>query len=424
MTRLNLGRGGGWDVARRCGRQRWPEINFMPSSFFRSERFLESETFKRGAWGLLIVAILLALWIAWFFCARVAVYAVSEAADLEVDRAAHPVESQYSGRVVTSALALDREVEAGEVLIELDADTQKLQLTEERTRLGALGPQIQSLEDQIAAEQRASAQEQQTALVALDEARAHFREADAAAHLAESEAERLSQMYTSGVLAKADFERGQANAAERRAAADSLRLAVSKQEQQRLTDAEDRRARLEGLKSEINRLRGGEVTSHASIDRLEDEVDRRLIRAPINGRLGEVANVRVGSVVREGDKLAAVVPTGDLRIVASFQPADALGRIQPGQSARLRLDGFPWTEYGSINATVIHVGSEVRDQRIRVELAVNPHSASRIPMQHGLPGTVQVEVERISPASLLLRVVGKGFGSSAEVVKLQHSELP
>jgi hypothetical protein len=45
-------------------------------------------------------------------------------------------------------------------------------------------------------------------------------------------------------------------------------------------------------------------------------------------------------------------------------------------------------------------------------------------MQHGLPGTVQVEVERISPASLLLRVVGKGFGSSGEVAKIQHLELP
>jgi membrane fusion protein (multidrug efflux system) len=326
--------------------------------------------------------------------------------------------------VVTSALALDREVAAGEVLIELDADMQKLQLTEERTKLGALGPQIQSLEGQIAAEDRASAQEQQTAAVALEEARAHFREADAAADLAESEGQRLSQMYTSGVLAKADFERAQANAAERRAAADSLRLAVNKLEQQRLTDAEDRRAHLEGLKSEVNRLRGSEATTQAGIQRLEDEVDRRLIRAPINGRLGEVANVRVGSVVREGDKLAAVVPTGELRIVASFQPADALGRIQSGQSARLRLDGFPWTEYGSISATVTHVGSEVRDGRIRVELAVNPNSASRIPMQHGLPGTVQVQVERISPASLVLRVVGRGLSGSKEVATIQHAEQP
>jgi multidrug resistance efflux pump len=136
-----------------------------------------------------------------------------------------------------------------------------------------------------------------------------------------------------------------------------------------------------------------------------------------------VANVRVGSVVREGEKLAAVVPTGVLRIVASFQPADALGRIQPGQPARLRLDGFPWTEYGSINATVTHVGSEVRDGRIRVELAVNPHSASHIPMQHGLPGAVQVEVERVSPASLVLRVVGRGLGGSREAAAMQRAEL-
>jgi hypothetical protein len=118
------------------------------------------------------------------------------------------------------------------------------------------------------------------------------------------------------------------------------------------------------------------------------------------------------------------VPTGDLRIVASFEPADALGRIQPGQPARLRLDGFPWTEYGSIGATVTHVGSEVRDGRIRVELAVNPHAANRVPMQHGLPGTVQVVVERISPASLVLRVVGRGLGGSRQAGTIQRAELP
>ena len=116
-------------------------------------------------------------------------------ADLEVDRAAHAVESQYTGRVVASTLALDRAVLAGDVLIELDADMQKLQLSEERTKLAALGPQIQSLEAQIAAEERAAAEERQTASVALDEARAHFREADTAAHLAESEGQRLNDMY-------------------------------------------------------------------------------------------------------------------------------------------------------------------------------------------------------------------------------------
>ena len=379
----------------------------MASPFFRSERFLESETFNRGAWGLLLVAILLGLWLAWFLRARVAVYAVSDTADLEVDRAAHPVESQFAGRVVSSTLALDREVQVGEVLVELDADMQKLQLNEERTRLSAFGPQISSLEDQIAAEQKAWEQEKRAALVALDEARAHFREAEAAARFAESEADRLKQMYSQGLTAKMEWDRALANAQQRRAAADSQGFASGKLERQQLTEQEDRRARLQGLTSEVNHLRGLERTTAAGIKRLEDEVDRRLIRAPVSGRLGEVARVRVGSVVREGEKLAAVVPAGNLFIVANFRPPDAVGRIRPGQYAQLRLEGFPWTQFGSVPATVTRVASEVRDSKIRVELAVNPNSAPRIHLQHGLPVTVEVQVERISPAALVLRIVGR-----------------
>jgi membrane fusion protein (multidrug efflux system) len=73
----------------------------------------------------------------------------------------------------------------------------------------------------------------------------------------------------------------------------------------------------------------------------------------------------------------------------------------------MRLDGFPWTQYGTIAATVTSVASEVRDGRVRVELTVHPNPASPIPFQHGLPGSVEVEVEHVSPATLLLRVAGK-----------------
>ena len=125
------------------------------------------------------------------------------------------------------------------------------------------------------------------------------------------------------------------------------------------------------------------------------------------GRLGEVAGLHIGSVVREGDRLAAVVPHGDLQVVADFLPPSALGRIQPGQPARLRLEGFPWTQYGSLAATVSRVASEVRNGHVRVELSVDPDSASPIPLQHGLPGTVEVQVERLAPATLVLRAAGK-----------------
>jgi membrane fusion protein (multidrug efflux system) len=33
--------------------------------------------------------------------------------------------------------------------------------------------------------------------------------------------------------------------------------------------------------------------------------------------------------------------------------------------------------------------------------------ASDIPLQHALPGTVEIQVEKISPASLILRAAGR-----------------
>src|SRR4029453_16049414 len=116
----------------------------------------------------------------------------------------------------------------------------------------------------------------------------------------------------------------------------------------------------------------------------------------MTGRLGEVAELRIGSVVREGDRIAAVVTRGELQVVADFLPPSALGRIRPGQPARLRLKGFPWTQCGSLAAAVRRVASEVRNGRVRVELSVGPDLASPIPLQHGLPGTVEVQVERVA----------------------------
>jgi hypothetical protein len=58
---------------------------------------------------------------------------------------------------------------------------------------------------------------------------------------------------------------------------------------------------------------------------------------------------------------------------------------------------------------VARVASEARNGRIRVELHTRPAPGSRLPLQHGIPGRVEVEVERVTPAVLVLRTVGKVF---------------
>jgi membrane fusion protein (multidrug efflux system) len=351
--------------------------------------------------------VVLGAWIAWLFLARVAVYAVTADARLEVDSAVHPVASPVLGRVVATDLRIGREVKVGEVLVELDSKAEQLQLGEEQARVAALSAQLVTVRNRGAVEKQAQRETQQGAPVVLDEARARHEEAEAAAQAATEELRRLERLWARRLVPEMDLVRIRAEAQKRRAAAQASRLGILRLDQDQRVRVTDRQAQIEGIEGEIAALAGAITTEKATIERIEHAIERRRIRAAATGRLGEVADLRIGSVVREGDKLGAIVPAGTLRIIAEFPPSKALGRIEPGQPARLRLVGFPWTEYGSVAATVTKAAGEPRGGRVRVELAVHRDPVSPIPLQHGLPGALEVEVDRISPAALVLRVGGR-----------------
>jgi len=93
-------------------------------------------------------------------------------------------------------------------------------------------------------------------------------------------------------------------------------------------------------------------------------------------------------------------------VVAAFRPGDALGRIRAGQSARFRLDGFPWTEYGFVRSRVSSLASEALSGSARIESSLADDASFPVALQHGWPGTLEIEVERVSPAVLVLRASG------------------
>jgi multidrug resistance efflux pump len=394
------------------------------SPFSRTMGSLRADGFRSSSVGIVVAVLLLALWLAWFLLARVARYEITDQARLEVDRAIYPIQAPVSGRVVAAHLLLDRGVEAGEVLVDVDSDPQRLQLEEERSRLSALPPQIAALRREIEAMQQARHQEQQALVVASEQAGAQHREGEARARYAEQEAERLSRLHTQGLISERDYMQGTAESERRRAAAESLQLTASRLEREEKIRESDRQANLDRLRGEMTRLQGEQSTRSAEIQRLQYEIERRRIRAPISGRLGEVAVLRIGAFVDEGDRLGAVVPPGTLMVVAEFLPPAALGRIQPGQPGQLRLDGYPWAQYGSIRATVTSVASEIRNGRVRVELATESAPASPIPLQHGLPGTVEVQVERISPAAMVLRAAGRLLASPRSIYRSAQANTP
>src|SRR6185295_8754551 len=368
---------------------------------------------RRWMAGLIPALLLLAAWSLWFVRWRVAVYEVTDHAWLAVDREAHPIAAPVEGRVSAVRVVLGQQVREGQVLIELEAEEQRARLDEERAGRNALVGQIAALRQQIGAGQRSLAGTVGASRAAIEEARARTREAEAAAKLAQQEADRQARLLAEGLVSPVDAERARSAAEQRRAAADSLRQTLGRLAFEERSTEGERHGDVDELERDLAQLEGQAGSAAAAVRRLERDVGMRTLRAPVAGRIGQIATVRIGSMVAEGEQLGMVVPGGELKAIAEFPPVSALGRIRPRQPARILLSGFPSTQYGYVPARVVRVASEPRDGRIRVELTLQPDRGSRLPLQHGLPATAEVEVERVTPAILVLRTVGKVFDRPA-----------
>jgi membrane fusion protein (multidrug efflux system) len=381
----------------------------MAIPFARSMRSLEADSFRFSGTMLAVAALLLVAWSAWFFLAEVSLYEVSDAARVEVASASHPVAAPVAAVIVSTHVALGQEVKAGDLLLELEARSEALELEEKRSGRAASQSELTELHQEIANERDAVDRANDAARLELQEARAALREAEAARRFAEEDHKRFVLLKEQGLKSDVEVLKAESELEKTRAVEDGRRLAVSRREQELAVEQGERRSRIERLERQLSQIEGAITTSEHAEQRLGVELEKRTIRASVDGIIGEIAQgLRVGAFVAAGDKLFAIVPRGEgHRVVAEFEPGKALGRIRSGQSARLRLESYPWAQYGLVRARVQSVASESRDGRVRVELGIEPEVPRGIVLEHGLPGELEVEVEKASPATLVLRSVGK-----------------
>jgi membrane fusion protein (multidrug efflux system) len=377
----------------------------MPQTFSRTLRSLEADRATRASMALLAAAVLLVGWIAWAFLARVPVVALSERARLEVERSAHPVQAGLGARLLAVEVVLGQRVEVGAALFTFEKATLEARIAEERQRLGALEEERSALlgERDSTLERRGLASEVARSRTA--EAEARFREARAAAELAAAELERLKRLEEEGLASRADVERSRSLLTQRRAAAEVLELAVGREEDELRALDREIGERLDRLRQQLARNTEQQAGARGLLETLGLEIAEHTLRSPVTGRIAQLAEVAPGAMVGAGQRLAVVVPEGAPRVVACFAPGEALGRVRAGQRASVRLTGFPSMRYGRLEARVTTLGSEVSEGCVRVELALED-GETELPLEHGLPGQVEVELERVSPAALLLRAAG------------------
>ena len=391
----------------------------MPATFSRTLRSLEADDPRRR--GIALIAGALAIsWAAWFLLARVPVYEVAETARLEVNAAAHPIATQVDGQVLTTNPAIGREVVAGEVLVIVDAEQERLATSTNAPGAyrDGLVAKLEASCKQTAAEREVAATHHAARTVAIGELRAKAEEAEARAKFADVQLNHLAALKARRAVAQEEYDRARAEAEALHASVRTNRLAMERLESDRAVQQGDRRSpHYRARQAAEVELRG----RHR--DRGGRDPPARARRRPppgpgaalgASGRGGRRVSGRVERPRRAGERLGTIVPPGVSRGVALF-PAAAVGRIRPEQPARLRLHGFPWTgHFGTVPARVAHVGDEAaaadRGSGSSLDLRPDPVSFTPSPLSRmalGSLGTVEVEVERVTPAVLVLRAAGR-----------------
>ncbi len=378
----------------------------MPVNFSRTLRSLEQDRFPPALIGTLLAVLLGLAWMAWMVLARVSVYEVSSEARVEVAAIARPLEAPVGGKVFGVSLEVGKTVVAGEALVVLETAPEESRLAEEQAHLTGLGRRLEQLRAAQAATEEAHESAGAADRAAVARSRAERDQAEAALRLAEADLRRAESLHALQLLSVAELEKAEATADERRAALEASERELTRGEWvKRQNDSQRQALRADG-EHEIATLEEETAVASAALPGLEHELGLRFLRAPISGVLAEAAPLTIGAVVEPGDRIATVAPDGQLRAVAQFLAASAVGRIRPGQAAHMEIHAYPWVQYGRLQAHVTGVGSEPTAGQVRVELAFDENPNPAIRLQHGLTGVVAVEVERVSPAALIVRAAG------------------
>lgn len=149
----------------------------------------------------------------------------------------------------------------------------------------------------------------------------------------------------------------------------------------------------------------------SAVDRGSPVVGRILIVAPVAGRVGTVKVLRRGEAVERGQTLMTLLPDGPL-VVEIRVPNKDVGLVKVGQPVKLKLDAFPFAEYGSVRGELINVPPDAEavdtpaDSFYRAtarldQQAVRKNGAA-VALLSGMTATAEVITDRKTVLELLL----------------------
>lgn len=172
--------------------------------------------------------------------------------------------------------------------------------------------------------------------------------------------QRDSLLFVKGALSSSDMEQSKREwltamqqKEVQRGSLNSLRISMEEAERT-IFDIEEERYKLTQefnrvIKSKLDNLRASMAAWERSY----------LLKSPVNGRVSLAKYWDVNQNVHTGDIIATIIPDGEAKIIGKiFIPVSGAGKVKSGQRVNVKIDNYPFLEYGMLTDTVERI-SEV-----------------------------------------------------------------
>ena len=119
-------------------------------------------------------------------------------------------------------------------------------------------------------------------------------------------------------------------------------------------------ADLEEVEAQLNKLEQESLREISDLERqlveVEDTITKEKLSAPVSGIVFGMVPSSAGYAASAGETLVKVVPGGEIEAKIYITNKD-VGFMKPGMKAQIRVDAFPYTQFGSITGALKSVGT-------------------------------------------------------------------
>jgi adhesin transport system membrane fusion protein len=226
--------------------------------------------------------------------------------------------------------------------------------------------------------------------------------------LGEDELRINRQLEASGDVSRAEILRLQRSVADIKAQLAGKRNKYFQDAQAEMTKAQ------EELSTQTEQLRDrSQVLEHTELV------------APVDAVVNNIKVSTVGGVVRAGDTVMELLPTGDNLIAeAKIPPAD-IAFVAIGQTASVKLDAYDSSIFGALTGTVSYISPDVLTEetrqgpfiyyRVRIRITgaeFKGDKAHEIQLRPGLTASVEIKALERTVLSYLTKPISKTFSQS------------